>query len=97
MKRFIDLGEQILEGERCFAWFNTVVDQFEEYGGVQAWQTWAEFEQDCGGDDLLRYRGLFPADWPNIEGLSEDRADVELLPDFCDIQRLAAKLERRRA
>ena len=44
MKRFIDLGEQILEGERCFTWFNTVVDQFEEYGGVQAWQTWAEFE-----------------------------------------------------
>ena len=68
MKRFIDLGDQILEGGRQFAWFNTVIDCFEEHSGEQVWATWAEFERDFMGTDLPRYHRLFPTNWPKING-----------------------------
>lgn len=46
MIRFIDLGDQILEGEKMFAWYNTVTDTFEEYSGNQRWSSWEEFKED---------------------------------------------------
>ena len=75
MIRFIDLGDQILEGQREFAWFDTVTDTFEEVNGNQTWDTWEEFEEDYNADPnkhpldpefrpLSRYRGLFPKKWP---------------------------------
>lgn len=75
MIRFIDLGDQILEGSRQFAWWNTVVDQFMKYDYQHSWDTWEEFEHSYREDehelDLLantvytleRYKGLFPEDW----------------------------------
>ena len=73
MKRFIDLGEQILEGERCFAFYDTVVDRFEEYYGEQVWTSWADFEENYTGNELPRYRQLVPVsllrgEWPKIDG-----------------------------
>ena len=46
MIRFIDLGDQILEGERQFAFWNTVPDMFLTYNGNQVWSTWIGFEAD---------------------------------------------------
>jgi hypothetical protein len=59
MKRFIDLTHQIHSGNK-FAWYDTVVDQFEEWSGICTWETWEEFELDYTGDDILRYRKLVP-------------------------------------
>jgi len=67
MIRFIDLTDQILEDEFCFAWFNTVTDTFIELGSEQVWHSWNEFEKDYlnlpnnwGTYKLDRFRGLFP-------------------------------------
>lgn len=59
MKRFVNLGEQICPGAPCFAWFDTVVSQFEEHNGAQIWDSWGEFKADYVGGDLKRYLGLF--------------------------------------
>lgn len=58
MKRFIDLRGQ--ETGANFAWWDTVVDRFEEFSGEQAWDTWEEFAAAYTGNDLLRYERLVP-------------------------------------
>jgi len=78
MIRFISLGNQIYplskpREDHMFAWWNTVIDQFETYNSVQAWKTWEEFEHDFHEDeayvyiegihDIERYKGLFPDYW----------------------------------
>ena len=79
MIRFIDLGHQIYplmveEGEpRSFAWFNTIIDAFEEYCDNQVWDSWLEFETDFRHEEhkvylvgygipntIDRYKRLFP-------------------------------------
>ena len=78
MIRFIDLGDQILEGQREFAWWNTISDVFFQFSGEEAWETWEEFEASFYDDDdnrkeiidlkitkpLQRYKTLFPKKWP---------------------------------
>ena len=73
MIRFIDLGDQILEDTRQFAWFDTITDTFETFNGSEAWDDWQEFEEDYKvepqeniGDmrPLERYKSLFPKEWP---------------------------------
>jgi hypothetical protein len=69
MKRFIDLRGQDT-GYR-FAWWDTIVNEFESWATDRAWNTWADFAESaaiaCGGadrvdaDDLDRYRRLCPA------------------------------------
>ena len=81
MIRFIDLGDQILEGQRQFAWFNTITDTFENYNGCEAWETWKEFEDDHNADPepihsmyhTERYKALFPKEWPPPFVSAEDR------------------------
>lgn len=76
MIRFIDLGEQIIEGYPMFAWFDTVNDEFSEYSGSQTWDTWEQFEEDYRDDpdihylreelkkeDISRHKSLFPKKW----------------------------------
>jgi len=46
MIRFIDLGDQILEGTKHFAWFDTVIDTFETFNYSQTWECWKDFEDD---------------------------------------------------
>lgn len=77
MMRFIDLGDQILEGTREFAWFDTVTDTFERFDGEETWDTWNEFAKCFRHDEyklimanlqstkpLGRYKALFPKEWP---------------------------------
>lgn len=66
MIRFIDLGDQILEGEPAFAWFDTITDTFENFDGTEMWHTWKDFVEDfqvgepCETRPLESYYGLFP-------------------------------------
>ncbi len=80
MIRFIDLGDQILEGQREFAWWDTITDQFLEFSTSQRWENWKEFEVDFRlhfptteqvvsgdtprADKLERFKRLFPKKWP---------------------------------
>jgi len=66
MIRFIDLGDQILEGTKSFAWFDTVIDKFETFNGCETWETWEKFEEDFKAEKfhytskpLERYKRLF--------------------------------------
>lgn len=70
MIRFIDLGTQITcdpQGDRCFAFFDTVVDKFMSFDGEQMWTAWIDFEEDFyrtynANDSLLqRIKSLCPA------------------------------------
>ena len=61
MKKFIDLTNQINQGEKCFAWYDTVINEFEIHDGVSTWTWWSEFESNDQGTDLPRYKPLCPA------------------------------------
>ncbi|TET22359.1 MAG: hypothetical protein E3J76_04845 [Candidatus Aminicenantes bacterium] len=83
MIRFIDLGDQILEGQSEFAWWDTISDSFEEFSGNQTWPNWKCFEEDYLLDEvremiqdmrpLDRYKSLFPRDWSGTFVSAEDR------------------------
>jgi len=89
MIRFIDLGDQILEGQRKFAWWDTIHDEFFSFSLEQAWETWKEFQdayrlsfpttdEIASGnvpnpEELARFKGLFPKEWPPPFVSAEDR------------------------
>ncbi len=63
MIRYIEIGDQICDGENYFAWYNTVSSEFLNLDGMQVWGSWREFELDFEFekmDGIERYRGLFP-------------------------------------
>ena len=84
MIRFIDLGNQIYplsedKEDHMFAWWNTVVDRFEEFNDNYIWGSWDEFASDLHYDrgiqgiyDIDRYLCLFPKDWPRVERWREE-------------------------
>ncbi len=60
MKRYVDVTGQLFDDEvLAFAWYDTVVDQFETHSGYQTWDCWSDFEANYEGDELERYRGLY--------------------------------------
>ncbi len=72
MIRFIDLGFQIEPfpgGRRCFAWWDTIHDEFIKFSGDYAWHSWESFiefralEPQMTSVLLERLRGLYPKDW----------------------------------
>lgn len=72
MKRFIDLGNQTGNidyeaGEREFAFYCTVTDQFEIFCGNQTWNTREDLAtdvKDAGREgELGRLLRLIPDDW----------------------------------
>jgi hypothetical protein len=76
MKRFIDLRGQYT-GHR-FAWWCTVRDEFEMYGGDMAWLTWRDFIDSVEMSGLYhvdevarRYRPLAP-DWAHEPDPDDD-------------------------
>ncbi len=64
MKRFIDLKDQIIEGNNEFAFYCTVKDRFEVHGGNCIWETVQDFTNDYQGNELNRYLLLIPSHWP---------------------------------
>ena len=60
MIRFVDIKGQ--HTGYNFAFWNTVYDRFEEFGGDYAWNDWVEFEEAYEGSELKRYKILCP-DW----------------------------------
>lgn len=58
MIRFIDLGDQILRGQKEFAWFDTITDTFETFSGDQTWVSWMNFVNDFTGDRLWGIAGI---------------------------------------
>lgn len=62
MKRYIDLKDQIIEGneEKHFAFFCTVSCKFEEFSGSQEWVSVKDFIEDYFGTDIDRYLSLIP-------------------------------------
>lgn len=78
MKRFINL---IGQGTgHVFAWFDIVYDRIEAFNGIQAFNTWDEFEEALKkeyacyySEKIQQYKALCP-DWAkNIE----DRNNIE--------------------
>jgi len=60
MIRFIYIGDQITDDHHDFAWWNTVTNTFLEFNGECVWRSWEEFERDYDGDEIERFRSLFP-------------------------------------
>lgn len=63
MIRFIDLSNQIIEGEKEFAFYNTVTGKFFEFSDSQTWDCIEDFITDFTGDDLNRFILLIPENW----------------------------------
>ncbi len=60
MKRFVDLREMDLYPTNQFAWYDTVIDQFETHGDCQVWVSFEDFAEDYEGPQLERYMSLTP-------------------------------------
>lgn len=66
MKRFIDIGTQTgeqEEGVKEFAFYCTVIGEFESHGISMTWATKQEFIDDYEGNELGRYLILIPDGW----------------------------------
>jgi hypothetical protein len=65
MIRFIDLRGQIdLDRcNQCFAFYDTVVEQFVTFSSNQIWETVADFTADYKGHNLQRFLNLIPKDF----------------------------------
>jgi hypothetical protein len=92
MIRFVDVGTQInLDDEdyiKEFCFFNTRVDMFVDYGQDCMWETVSEFIEAYEGDELNRYVGLIPRDWPAGDWtILINNLSVELVDEFCVRQR----------
>jgi len=68
MIRYIKIGDQINEDENEFAFYDTIIERFYEFCGVQVWDSLAEFTMDfdssaASHNDKLKERliGLYEA------------------------------------
>lgn len=43
MIRFVDIGDQIMEGEKRFAFYDTVRDEFFGWPNSYVWNSWDDF------------------------------------------------------
>ena len=73
MIRFIYIGDQIMEGERDFAFFDTVTDTFLDFDGDQVFASIEEFEAAASGELLARCLGLIDEAKVFATGCSSDR------------------------
>jgi hypothetical protein len=57
--------DEVIAGAPCFAWFDTIADEFCTFSGNQVWATWDDFSKDWRDepmrkDPLVRFLNLFP-------------------------------------
>ncbi|OPB87826.1 hypothetical protein [Elizabethkingia occulta] len=57
---YIDLKDQIIEGENRFAFYDTITDSFCSFSGCQSWSSVDEFKMDYDGDNIGRFICLIP-------------------------------------
>lgn len=72
MKRFVNIGGQIIEGEKQFSFYCTVTDKFEIFGGNQVWSSKENFisdmiEEQLDDQDRHRLSRLIPEDWDKMD------------------------------
>ena len=71
MVRFVTISQDELSGpggdayKKSFAFFNTIIDQFEMWGGEHIWEKWNDFESAFKSEDtrlpeLERRKALCP-------------------------------------
>ena len=75
MIRFIEIGDQILEGATDFAWYDTVRDEFIMLHGICVWETWDDFVADL--------RDAYIHDPPLV---SPDFPESRFRELFCDVR-----------
>lgn len=63
MIRFINIGDQITDDNKDFAFYDTVREEFLTFSGFQRWRSVQEFKQDYDGNDIERFLNLIPKDW----------------------------------
>ena len=50
MIRFIEVGNQVLDDEKYFSWWDTITDRYLEFNGEQMWETWFDLTSDMFDD-----------------------------------------------
>lgn len=65
---YIDLKDQIIEGEDRFAFYDTITDSFCSFSGCQSWSSMDEFKMDYDGDEIERFTSKIP---PGYSGAFE--------------------------
>lgn len=65
---YIDLKDQIIEGEDRFAFYDTITDSFCSFSGCQSWSSMDEFKMDYDGDEIERFTSKIP---PGYSGTFE--------------------------
>ncbi|MDE5525679.1 hypothetical protein [Elizabethkingia meningoseptica] len=65
---YIDLKDQIIEGEDRFAFYDTITDSFCSFSGCQSWTNMDEFKMDYDGDEIDRFLSKIP---PGFSGTFE--------------------------
>lgn len=67
MIRFVYIGDQICDGEKSFAFYNTVYDKFVEFDGVQVFDDVRDFDEYSEGHELRdRCKAFIPKDIPLV-------------------------------
>jgi hypothetical protein len=74
MLRFINLSDQINEGEKEFAFYDTVTESFVTLSGAQTWTSVDDFRKDAHDDpnwfySIDRMLSLIPANWESMAHL----------------------------
>lgn len=68
MIRFVDISNQIANGQFNFCWYDTVTDGIIEFSGEQVFEAWNDFEEAFKLDttkrftDIKKFMELFPED-----------------------------------
>lgn len=82
MVRFVNIGDQLTDGVNDFAFFDTCVSKFMEFGGEQVFESLEDFA--LFGSDDPRYErclGLIPKDRASTEQqVQADSACDEVIP-----------------
>jgi len=59
----ISKDDQVIADRDCFAWFDTITDEFIDFSDNSVWASWGDFMDDFNDDDkgysASRFSGLY--------------------------------------
>uniref|UniRef100_UPI0038928F30 hypothetical protein n=1 Tax=Elizabethkingia miricola TaxID=172045 RepID=UPI0038928F30 len=73
---YIDLKDQIIEGEDRFAFYDTITDSFCSFSGCQSWSSMDEFKMDYDGDEIERFTSKIPPGYSGTFEISSKDVDI---------------------